>query len=837
MKKILIALSFVLLIFALASCKNDNEVIEEKTKLALAYSFNETVGNQTLESVSNTNSTINYVFNESNYDKLFKAPSDPILRKGVNGNALYMDGFSTKIRNNDFIMSSEEFTLSAWVAPRVFENINNYNDYDEYGRDTTMAKGHSLLTAVINQGDVSIGEGFVFGYGRLGLWGLQMALRNNETDEEFVVGFYDPINTLELYEWNHISATFNGKTGYISLSYNGVVSYESIIPELVNSELIISSEPLYIGYYINPISEYGIERQMPAGLLDEVEIYSESLTPKAVKNLFEKYSENGLRPQLPFSEISLDFDQYLSDRFRPQYHGLPPATWMNEPHSPFYYNGRYHVLYQHNPSGPYWSQIRWGHLVSDDMIHWEFVKDAVVPTKDICPEGVWTGGAVIGPDNTPWLVITAGTNRSTWSGQNIAFAHCVDPTDKNLTEWVVEDVVTITQPSDDSQGERDQFRDPFVWYDDGVYYMLISTSIPGRGGSANIYTSTNLHEWESKGYFFECDYEKYPEQGAHWECVVMLPISTKDGKTTKYIVFDCPQYTVDGYIVDCYYWIGSFDKENCRFIPDDPKPRLFDLGRGCYTGQNGYCFLTDEMKANGLSKYEDGRTVIYAIAQGKDSHAVTSNGKNVGWAHNFAIPLELYLADNGYDVIREPIKEIESLYDETLYEYSGEGLTVDAVNDEISQIRGDMLRIDLKITLDPKAEDYTGGLYVRYNPNETTEGTERTLIAFSNQGVYVDRTRSSLLDVTKNQSYTWPVVNREYTLTILLDRSMLEIYVDGIISFTTRVHPKYGNSDYLRFLDGNSGLIVKELKIINMKSAYTESVVPAWYGNVGNLGE
>ena len=50
-----------------------------------------------------------------------------------------------------------------------------------------------------------------------------------------------------------------------------------------------------------------------------------------------------------------------------------------------YYKGKYHVFYQHNPAGPYWSQIRWGHLVSEDMIHWKAVKDAVVPTAGVCP--------------------------------------------------------------------------------------------------------------------------------------------------------------------------------------------------------------------------------------------------------------------------------------------------------------------------------------------------------------------------------------------------------------------------------------------------------------------
>lgn len=796
--------------------------------LALSYSFDESGGSTARDAVSKKDYKINYVFSEENADKIFKAPSDPLRRTGVKGNALYMDGFSNSISNRDFKIPSSAITLSAWVAPRVFENLPNYGDSSD-------AKGNPRLTSVINKGNVEAGEGFLLGYGRLGLWGIQLALHNEETDEDYVLAFYDPINALPLYEWSHLAVSFDSKTGYIGLFYNGVPSYEALIPELVETRIIESEDPLYIGSFTNPVKEFGISRQLVSGLLDEVKIYNSSLSPKEIKEVYADTDAESGHPALDWADIALDSSVYEGDRYRPQYHGIPPAVWMNEPHSPFYYKGKYHVFYQHNPSGPYWSQIRWAHIVSDDMIHWEYVKDAVVPTKGICPEGVWTGGACIGPDGTPWLAITAGTNTSSWSGQNVAFAHAADPDDPYLVDWIVEDKVVITQPSDDSQGERDQFRDPFVWYDDGTYYMMVSTSIPGKGGSANVYTSTDMREWESRGYLYECDYNLYPEQGAHWECVVMLPISKKDGSQTKYILFDCPQYTVDGYTVECYYWIGTFDKQTCRFIPDDHKPRLFDMGRGVYTGQNGFCFLTDEDRENGKTSYEQGRTVIYAIAQGKD--AGTAQNFDAGWAHNFAIPLELWLSDDGNEVIREPIKELQSVRKETLYSYSGEGKTADEINSEISSIRGDLLEIRAKFTLEPTAAEYSGGISVRYNPNTVDLQTERTDINFTNAGVYIERNKSSLLDyVSKQPSHTWDNVSREYSVTILLDRSMLEVYVNGVMSFTTRIYPKYGDSDYLRVFDGNSGICFTSLEIYRMGSAYSDTVTPAYYGNTGNLG-
>ena len=831
MKKTLLSLLFTSLL--LISCGDTSTTSEEQKNqdlpLFLEYTFDDIKDNKTVETVSNSSYKIDYVFSSDNQDKIFKPSNEVLTRKGVRNDALYMDGFSTKITNRDFDELDDTFTISGWIAPRGFENLTNYDD-------NSLAKGLPRLTSILNKGDVESGEGFVFGYGRLGLWGIELALHNNESDEDVVVGFFDPLNALPLYQWSYISASFNGKTGYISLSYNGKISYEAVIPDLVNTSIIPSSEPLYLGYYSNPQIEYSIDRQMVSGLIDEVRIYKDALKPNQVNEEYCSYLENNTHPSLDYEDIQIDRSVYEGDRYRPIYHGLPPGVWMNEPHAPFYYKGYYHVFYQHNPIGPYWSEIRWGHLVSIDMIHWLSVKDAVVPTKGVAPEGVWTGGACIGPDGVPWLTVTAGTNTSSWSGQNVAYAHAIDSNDPYLTDWVLEENCVITQPNDDSQGERDQFRDPFVWYDDGVYYMLVSTSVPGRGGSANIYTSSDMRDWTYKGYLYECDFNLYPEQGAHWECVILLPISTKDGSKTKYILFDCPQYTVDGYVVDCYYWIGTFDKNTCRFIADDDKPRLFDMGRGVFTGQTGYCYLTDEDIANGKTSYEQGRTVIYAIAQGKS--AGTQQNYYSGWAHNFAMPVDLYLSDDGSDVLREPIRELSSLYDETLFEYEGEAINASNMNDKIQDVRGDALEIKATISLNPSTSEYNSGLYVRYNKHEVDGETERTAIRFVNDGIYIDRLKSSMLDyVEKGDSYTYSTSKREFNLTILLDRSMLEVYINDEMTFTTRIYPKYGNSDYLSFFDDNGGLSISKLSVKSMKSAYYDTVTPSYYGSNGNLGE
>lgn len=794
--------------------------IVEKNDLLYGLSFDEEGGETTKELASGKDAHIDYVFNEANQSVLLKKASDPIRRDGVSGNSLYMDGFSTSVMDRDWESPISEITLSSWVAPRGFENVFEYDGL-------SPAKGHTRLTSVFSKGDMEMGEGFVFGYGRLGLWGLQLCLHNSWTGEDVMVGFYDPIHTLPLYEWSHISASFSGSTGRVSLSFNGKIAYETILEDLRDTTIIPSSYPLYFGRYANPMVEFGVDRQIPAGLIDEPRIYGTFHTPKEVEAEYLKGCPNGVHPALDFDNVKEDRDQYEGDRYRPIYHALPPATWMNEPHSPFYYKGKYHILYQHNPFGPYWSQIRWAHLVSDDMVHWVAVKDAVAPQKGVCPEGVWTGGVVIGPDEVPWLVLTAGTNKSTWSGQNIAFAHAKDPSDPYLTEWVVEDTVVLTQPAGDGQGERDQFRDPFVWKDGDTYYMLVSTSIPGRGGSANAYTSKNLKEWEYKGYVYECDYGLYPEQGAHWECVNLLPITNKAGTKTKWILFDCPQYTVDGYVVDCYYWIGDFDKVSFRFHPFDHKPKLFDFGRGIYTGQTGYCYLTEEDFAKGKTRYEEGRTILYSLAQGKA--AGTKHNENSGWAHNMAIPYELYLNEEGNDVLREPIAELSSAEGEVLFEQSG-SFDATALNSMLEGVRGDSVRIDMEFRLSPDNAETSSTFSVRYNPYIKDDKTEQTDINIYSNRVVVDRLSSTQMPgVDKQDSYDMPTSSLSHKMSVFLDRSMVEIVLDSSASLTTRVYPMYGDSDAFHFADNGGHIEVTSLRIVNMESVYYEATTPSYY--------
>src|SRR5512134_4173867 len=79
----------------------------------------------------------------------------------------------------------------------------------------------------------------------------------------------------------------------------------------------------------------------------------------------------GLLGGMPF----LRADQ--NEPLRPQFHFSPARNFMNDPNGLVYYEGEYHLFYQHNPFGERWGHMSWGHAVSRDLLHWEHLRVAL----------------------------------------------------------------------------------------------------------------------------------------------------------------------------------------------------------------------------------------------------------------------------------------------------------------------------------------------------------------------------------------------------------------------------------------------------------------------------
>ena len=125
------------------------------------------------------------------------------------------------------------------------------------------------------------------------------------------------------------------------------------------------------------------------------------------------------------AEITGAENLYRENR-RQQFHFSSRRGWLNDPNGLVWYDGEYHLFYQHNPYGWKWGNMHWGHAVSPDLLHWRELPIAIYPHQ--FNDWAFSGSAVIDSDNTAGfksgaedVMVAAFT--STGRGEAIAFSN------------------------------------------------------------------------------------------------------------------------------------------------------------------------------------------------------------------------------------------------------------------------------------------------------------------------------------------------------------------------------------------------------------------------------
>ncbi|MFT6905135.1 MAG: fructan beta-fructosidase [Oleiphilaceae bacterium] len=369
------------------------------------------------------------------------------------------------------------------------------------------------------------------------------------------------------------------------------------------------------------------------------------------------YSTDKSTPSIDESSPNLNEptpSRYL-ENYRPQLQYSPENNFMNDPNGLVYYDGEYHLFYQHNPNGNDWGDMSWGHAVSIDQVHWQELPIALPVRKanngDVI-EMIFSGSAVVDTKNTsgfgsvenPAMVAMftslypSGTTldngkfvKGGTQAQSIAYS-----LDKGRTFVFYAGNPIIPLPPAGYEDQYKDFRDPKVfWYEPEQKWVM--TAVLSWKHKAVLYSSKNLKDWT---YMSEFSPENVT--GGVWECPDLFEMDVDGDVTNKKWVFVVnlnPGGPAGG--SGSQHYIGEFDGE--KFIADPDS--VFDN-----TPTTGSVIEDFEGAATGWTGSKDLDGTFIAVASDEQS----SQGYKI---------LDTFVdGDNGIGVITSPTFTINNKY-------------------------------------------------------------------------------------------------------------------------------------------------------------------------------
>ncbi|MBQ7391390.1 MAG: DUF1533 domain-containing protein [Clostridia bacterium] len=159
----------------------------------------------------------------------------------------------------------------------------------------------------------------------------------------------------------------------------------------VQLKVVITPEDdgVYAEFFADNIRRFGIDRT--------IELNSLELLPEGVFYGGGNIGFNCFNSKVKFTDIHYGKSDYsyYTELYRNQYHFSQYAHWNNDPNGLIYYDGYYHIYYQHHPYNNYWGDMYWGHARSTDLVHWELLPICLFPDEDWGTGAgyMWSGSA------------------------------------------------------------------------------------------------------------------------------------------------------------------------------------------------------------------------------------------------------------------------------------------------------------------------------------------------------------------------------------------------------------------------------------------------------------
>lgn len=343
-------------------------------------------------------------------------------------------------------------------------------------------------------------------------------------------------------------------------------------------------------------------------------------------------------------------DSLYRESNRPQVHYTQRRGWNNDPNGLLYYDGEYHLFYQHNPYEREWENMHWGHAVSRDLIHWTELQEALYPDEH---GTMFSGSAVIdykntsgfGKEGVPPMVAIYTAASSDRQIQCIAYS-----LDKGRT-WTK----YAENPVIDSKDKWNSVdtRDPKVfWFEPIKKWVMALNERDGH----SIYHSDDLKHW---------DYQSHIT--GFWECPELFELPVDGNPDNKKWVM----YGASG-----TYMIGEFD--GYKFTPE--------AGKYYYTNGSIYAAQTYTNIPE-----SDGRRI--QIGWGRIAHP----GMSFNGCMLIPTSLSLKTTSEGIRLFSTPIKEFDQLQTNV---YKGSNLTGEKASEALQPYKNNAtLRIKATLKL------------------------------------------------------------------------------------------------------------------------------------------
>ena len=445
-----------------------------------------------------------------------------------------------------------------------------------------------------------------------------MTITNATTISKVMIGILPLLTAVLLVPAGANAKPLTGETSRREKSFT--VGNRYLVIPIQNKGRGNTTIHLYIGD--KEVRRYGLQVAPSAEAADWYAYFTiDCYKGKQARVVIDSATEKGFALIRPSDTIPGE-ENFYKEPHRPQFHFSQKVGWNNDPNGMVYHDGKWHLFFQHNPTGLGHGNMTWGHATSPDLVHWVQQPDKIFPAT-MAAGACFSGGATVDKKNTAGWGANAMVAFFTDTSRGEAAAYSTDGGD-SFTYYESNPVV------------KHEGRDPkVIWYaydkDDvplndeakrlGGHWVMVVYDRPKEPEHRNaaFYTSTNMKDWTVQSHlpgYVEC-----PE-------LMELPVDGKSSNT-RWVVF----------AADARYAVGRFDGK--VFTPDNPDK--YQVHWGPY-----YASQTFDNAPDGR-KIQMGWLKIHAPAGPFNQH------------FSFPHELTLHTTTDGIRMFAKPVREIDTL--------------------------------------------------------------------------------------------------------------------------------------------------------------------------------